>query len=149
MKRILWLPALAMALGLIASAHAADVTYPKGSHVGLVPLDGLVAAKTFPGFEDADAGVKVLVTELPAAAYIQVETQMKAVEQPADVPKPESFDTASGKSYLNHETATDGGARFERYALLVAGADLSGYVVIQIPQKASAPYSDEAIRKML
>src|SRR4029078_570795 len=54
------------------------------------------------------------------------------------------------KSYLNHETATDNGARFERYALVVAGTDLSGYVVIQVPQKAAAAtYSDEAIRKML
>jgi len=153
MKRIprhsAWLPAVATALGLIASAHAADVTYPKGSHVGLVPLDGLAAAKAFPGFEDADAGVKVLVTELPAAAYTQVETQMKAAQQPADGPKPESFDTAAGKSYLNHETATENGAKFERYALLTAGTDLSGYVVIQIPQKATATYSDEAIRKML
>lgn len=149
MKRTSWLPALATAFGLFASAHAADVTYPKGSHVGLVPLDGLVVARTFPGFEDADAGVKVLVTELPAAAYTSVETQLKAGQQQPDAPKPESFDTASGKSYLNHETATDGGAKFERYALLVGGSDLSGYVVIQVPEKAAATYSNEAIRKML
>jgi hypothetical protein len=149
MKSTPWLPALAAAFALITSAHAADLTYPKGSHVGLVPLDGLAASRTFPGFEDADAGVKVLVTELPAAAYASVEAQMNAAQQPADAPKPESFDTASGKSYLNHETATDGGAKFERYALLMAGTDLSGYVVIQVPQKAAATYSDEAIRKML
>jgi hypothetical protein len=149
MKRISWLPALATTLGLIASAHAADVTYPKGSHVGLAPLDGLVASKAFPGFEDADAGVKVLVAELPAAAYAAVETQLKSPQQPADAAKPESFDTASGKAYLNHETATDAGTKFERYALLMAGNDLSGYVVIQVPQKAAATYSDETIRKML
>jgi hypothetical protein len=149
MKRILWLLALTTSLGLIATAQAADVTYPKGSHVGIVPLDGLVASKTFPGFEDADAGVKVLVTELPAAAYTSVETQLKSPQQPADAAKPESFDTASGKSYLNHETATEAGAKVERYALLVAGIDLSGYVVVQVPQKAVATYSDDAIRKML
>lgn len=149
MKHTLWLPALATAFGIIASAHAADLIYPKGSHLGLVPLDGLAASRTFPGFEDADAGVKVLVTELPAEAFTSVEAQMKAAQPQADAPKPESFETASGKSFLNHETATDNGARFERYALLVAGTDLSGYVVIQVPQKAVETYSDAAIRKML
>lgn len=149
MKRFLLLVALTASLGLTAPVRAADPTYPKGSHVGLVPLDGLVAAKAFPGFEDVDAGIKVLVTELPAAAYTSVETQLKSPQQPADAAKPENFDTAAGKSYLNHETATEAGAKVERYALLVAGADLSGYVVVQVPQKAVATYSEDAIRKML
>jgi hypothetical protein len=154
MKRIFSFLALTIALGwitlgLIAPVRAADVVYPRGSHVGLVPLDGLKAAQNFPGFEDTDAGVKVLVTELPAAAFTTVETQLKNPQQPADAPKPESFDTAAGKSYLNHETATDGGAKVDRFALLVAGADMSGYVVVQVPEKAATTYSGDAIRKML
>jgi len=149
MKRFLLLFAMTASLGLTAPAQAADPSYPKGSHVGLVPLDGLVAAKTFPGFEDPDAGVKVLVTELPATVYTSIETQLKEPQQPPDAPKPQSFDTASGKSYINHETATEAGVKIERYALLVGGADLAGYVVVQVPQKAAAIYSDDAIRKML
>jgi hypothetical protein len=154
MKRILPFLVLSIALGpitlgLIAPVRAADVIYPKGSHVGLVPLDGLKTAQTFPGFEDTDAGVKVLVTELPAAAFTTVESQLKNAQQPADAPKPESFDTAAGKSYLNHETATESGAKVDRFALLVAGTEMSGYVVVQVPEKAAATYSDDAIRKML
>jgi hypothetical protein len=149
MKRIICLLALVTALGLAAPVRAADVVYPKGSHVGLVPLEGLRTAKSFPGFEDADAGVKVLVTELPAAAFKQVESQLSGAQQPAGAPKPESFDTAAGKSYLNHETATDAGGKVDRFALLVAGTDISGYVVVQVPEKAAATYSSDAIRKML
>jgi hypothetical protein len=148
MKRLLCLLALTTILGLTAPVRAADVVYPKGSHVGLIPLEGLKTARNFPGFEDADAGVKVLVTELPAAAFTQVENQLKSAQQPADAPKPESFDTAAGKSYLNHETATDAGGKVDRFALLVAGTELSGYVVIQVPEKAAA-YSEAAVRKML
>jgi len=148
MKRLLCLLALTTILGLTAPVRAADVIYPKGSHVGLIPLEGLKTARNFPGFEDADAGVKVLVTELPAAAFTQVENQLKSAQQPADAPKPESFDTAAGKSYLNHETATDAGGKVDRFALLVAGTELSGYVVIQVPEKAAA-YSEAAVRKML
>ena len=40
MKRAGYLIGLAAALLLLAPAHAADVIYPKGLHVGLVPLDG-------------------------------------------------------------------------------------------------------------
>ncbi len=149
MRRILPLLALTITLGLIAPAHAADVVYPKASHVGLVPLEGLKTARSFPGFEDADAGVKVLVTELPAAAFTSVETQLKSAQPGGDAPKPESFDTAAGKAYLNHETATEAGGKVDRFALLVAGTDMSGYVVIQVPEKAAATYSADAIRKML
>jgi hypothetical protein len=149
MKRLLCLLALTTTLGLTAPVRAADVVYPKGSHVGLIPLEGLKTARNFPGFEDADAGVKVLVTELPAAAFTQVDNQLKSAQQPADAPKPESFDTAAGKSYLNHETATDAGGKVDRFALVVAGTEMSGYVVIQVPEKAAATYSEAAVRKML
>jgi hypothetical protein len=149
MNRLLCLLALTTTLGLTAPVRAADVVYPKGSHVGLIPLEGLKTARNFPGFEDADAGVKVLVTELPAAAFRQVDNQLKSAQQPADAPKPESFDTAAGKSYLNHETATDAGGKVDRFALVVAGTEMSGYVVIQVPEKAAATYSEAAVRKML
>lgn len=147
MKRVLVLVALATIL--VAPARAADVVYPKGSHVGLVPLEGLSLARSFAGFEDPNAGVKVIVADLPAAAFISIDNTLKSAQPPPDGPKPEAFETSAGKSYLNHETATEGGAKFERFALLVSGTALSGYVVIQVPQQATSTYSEAAIRKML
>jgi len=150
MKRIIFcLATLTAAFGLLTPLHAADVIYPKGSHVGLIPLEKLSLAQNFPGFEDTDAGVKVLVTELPAAAFTSVDNALKTPQQPADGPKPEAFEVAGGKSYLNHETATDADGKVERYALVVAGTAMSGYVVVQVPQKSAATYSEDAIRKML
>src|SRR5438309_6717206 len=97
MKRVLVLVALATTL--VAPARAADVVYPKGSHVGLVPLEGLSLARSFSGFEDTNAGVKVVVADLPAAAFASVDSTMKSAQPPADGPKPESFETSAGKSY--------------------------------------------------
>ena len=59
-------------------ALAADPVFPPGVRVGLTPLVGLVPAKSFVGFETEDHGVKVLVTELPAAAYGEVANAFKA-----------------------------------------------------------------------
>ena len=59
-------------------ALAADAVFPPGVRVGLTPLVGLVPAKTFAGFETEDHGVKVLVTELPAAAYGEVANAFKS-----------------------------------------------------------------------
>jgi hypothetical protein len=58
-------------LVLIAAgpAQAADPVFPPGARVGLVPLVGLVRAKTFIGFETEDENVKVIVADLPPDAY--------------------------------------------------------------------------------
>ena len=44
---------------------AAEAIFPPGLRVGLTPPAGLALAKTFPGFETMDQGVKVLLAELP------------------------------------------------------------------------------------
>ena len=59
-------------------AFAADAVFPPGMRVGLTPLVGLSRAKSFVGFETEDQSVKVLITELPAAAYDEVMNAFKA-----------------------------------------------------------------------
>ncbi len=131
-------------------AFAADPTFPKGSRVGLVPIEGLSTATTFPGFEATDQRVKVVVTELPKEAFASVEAAFKADPAPANRPKLEPFELASGnKAYITRETAVDEGTNVRRFSLLVAGPAFSGYVAAQVPDNAAAAYSDEAVRKML
>jgi len=55
-------------------ALAADPVFPPGIRVGLTPLVGLAPSKTFLGFETQDHSVKVLLAELPAAAYTEAVT---------------------------------------------------------------------------
>ena len=68
MKLLRPLAVLALFLASQLPASAADAVFPPGLRLGMVPLIGLSQAKTFPGFENEDGSVKVLITELPTAA---------------------------------------------------------------------------------
>ena len=69
MKHIGRLFAVGLATAIINPAFGADPVYPPGARVGMVPLVGLAPAKAFTGFETEDHSVKVLMTELPTAAF--------------------------------------------------------------------------------
>jgi hypothetical protein len=150
MNKILSLFAAAIVLMLTAPVHAADPVYPPGSRVGLVPLDGLKqVAHTF-AFENSEAGVKVVLAELPAAAFGSIDTGLKSGQpMPPGLTRPESFDTTGGKAYFSHETAQRAGAKVEHYALIVSGETFSGYVAIEVPEKSVSAYPESDIRKML
>ena len=66
---------------------------------------GLRRRRAFVGFESADQGVKVLLTELPAAAFGEVEAAFKATPEGAGGVKPQNMETAAGKAYYTVETA--------------------------------------------
>jgi hypothetical protein len=156
-------------------AAAGEPVFPRGARVGLVPLEGLSLATTFPGFEATDKRVKVVVTELPKEAFASVEAASKSDGAKADGaksddtkadgtkaggsrtdgaapvrPKLEPFELQSGtRAYLTRETGMDEGAPVRRFSLLVGGNGFAGYVAVQVPDNAGAAYSDEAVRTML
>ncbi|PYF02162.1 hypothetical protein BJ122_11478 [Rhodopseudomonas faecalis] len=133
---------------LIAAAHAADATYPRGIRIGLAPLEGLAPAKSFVGFESADGEVKVLMTELPPAAYGEVEAAFKAQPEGVGGIKPQSLETASGKAYYTVESGKDGDTPVRRYSMIVSGGAFSGYVAVQVAEKRSAAVTDDKVREM-
>jgi hypothetical protein len=138
---------VASALAL-APARAADPVFPPGSRIGMTPLVGLVAAKTFVGFESEDQGVKVLVAELPVAAYGEVVSAFKANPAGSNGIKPESIDTAAGVAYYTAENAKDGTTSVRRYSMIMPGGTFSGYIAVQVPENASKIYTDAAVRQM-
>src|ERR1700712_3634319 len=117
MKHIRTLFAALLFSASLSAVAAADPVYPLGIRVGLTPLIGLVPAKTFVGFETEDQGVKVLLAELPAAAYGEVESAFKATPQGSGGVKPESMETAAGKAYYTIENGSDGGKIVRRYSM--------------------------------
>jgi hypothetical protein len=129
-------------------ALAADPVFPSGARLGMVPLIGLNPAKTFPGFESGDGGVKVLVTELPADAYGEVANALKANPAGTGAIKPDKIETAAGLAYFTIETAKNGAETVKRYSMIVPGQGFSGYVAVQIPENAAKIYTDEAVRQM-
>jgi hypothetical protein len=109
---------------------------------------GLVPAKTFVGFETEDGGVKVLVAELPAAAYAEVVNAFKVNPAGTGGIKPESIETAAGVAYYTIEIAKNSTATVRRYSMILQGGTFSGYIAVQVPENASKIYTDDAIRQM-
>ncbi len=108
MKPLRYLTAVAVLVAGACSAFAADPVFAPGARVGVVPLVGLVKAKTFVGFETEDQGVKVLMADLPAEAYGEVANAFKATPAAAPGIKPQSIETAAGTAYYTAENAKNG-----------------------------------------
>jgi hypothetical protein len=114
----------------------------------MVPLVGLSTAKTFPGFESEDGSVKVLITELPPAAYGEVVSAFNANPAGGNGVKPDKIETPAGLAYFTTESGKAGDTPVKRYSMIVPGAGFSGYVAVQVPEKATKIYTDEAVRQM-
>ncbi|WGS20777.1 MULTISPECIES: hypothetical protein [unclassified Bradyrhizobium] len=142
------LAAVALLIAATCSAFAADVVFPPGAHVGMKPLVGLVRAKTFVGFETEDQSVKVLIADLPAAAYGEVVSAFKANPGGSGGIKPESLETPAGLGYYTIESARDGATNVRRYSMILPGPTFSGYVAVQVPENAAKIYTDDAVRQM-
>ncbi len=65
-------------LGLCGQAHAAEPSFPAGSHIGLIPPPGMTVSSAFPGFEDRENKVAILLNQVPAEAYEQFLKAMSA-----------------------------------------------------------------------
>jgi len=148
MKPFRYLAAVAFLVAGTCSAFAADPVFAPGARVGLVPLVGLVKAKTFVGFETEDQGVKVLMADLPAEAYGEVANAFKANPGGTGGIKPESIETAAGLAYYTAESAREGTTNVRRYSMILPGPTFSGYVAVQVPENASKIYTDDAVRQM-
>jgi len=152
MTPLRYLAAVALTIAATCSAFAADPVFPPGARVGMVPLVGLVKAKSFVGFETEDQGVKVLVTDLPAEAYGEVANAFKANPAGTGGVKPETIETAAGLAYYTvesaKENAKEGAANVRRYSMILPGPAFSGYVAVQVPENASRIYTDDAVRQM-
>ena len=133
----------------MGSARAADPVFPPGARIGMTPLVGLVPAKAFTGFETEDQSVKVLIAELPAAAYGEVMNTFKNNPAITAGAKPESLETSAGTAYYTVETAKNASGAVRHYSMILSGGIFSGYVDVQVPENATKIYSDDAVRQML
>jgi hypothetical protein len=129
-------------------AQAADPVFPPGARVGLVPLVGLVRAKSFIGFETEDQGVKVIVADLPPDAYNEVVNAFKGNPGGVGGVKSESLETGAGLGYYTVENAKAGTSNVRRYSMILPGVGFSGYIAVQVPENAWKIYSDDAVRQM-
>jgi hypothetical protein len=137
-------------LTFATAASAADVVYPLGSRIGLVPMQGLVAMKSGAGFENPDNNLVVTFREMPPAAFQALDQAVKEKKQlPPAMENAQSFDTASGKAYLSRAGGPNSGPKNNRVAIIVSDGKVAGYIAVDVPEAAAKEHSDMAIRQML
>lgn len=151
---------LLLVLVACGPAQAAEVSFPAGSHIGLVPPPGMTVSTTFPGFEDRDRKAAILVSQVPSQAYEQFLKSMSAGA--IDVPgvsnaKRELLLTESGAAHLVVGDQEAEGVKFRKWLMItrrtITGRDsniaFSFVVTAQVPVEANDAYPEDVIRKAL
>lgn len=137
---------------LAAPAHAADVVYPNGSRVGLVPPPGMTASQNFAGFEDRDKRVAVVIVTLPGAAFSDIEqsTTAEALQkQGLTLETREDITHPLGKAFLviGHQEIED--QRVRKWVFVASAGEIAAFVTVQIPDDAQSTYPDAVLRNAL
>jgi hypothetical protein len=152
-----WLPPLRasaalLALAATAGSAAADAVFPPGSRLGLTPPAGLEQSQSFPGFADREKNAAILMVEMPAGAYPEIEktlTNDALKKQGFVVEKREPFPLKGGKALVLIGRQEAQGTRFRKWLLLASTSDLTALVTVQVPQAAKETYPDDTIRTAL
>jgi hypothetical protein len=128
---------------------SAETVFPPGSRIGLEPAAGFTVAKGFPGFEDTGRQAKVMLAELPPAAFAALEAAAQAkAGKGAKARRPEPIQTPAGRGFFSREPA-EGANGARRWALIAEAAGFTAYVLIEIPQDRTNAFPENEIRKML
>jgi hypothetical protein len=150
MTRFRWMLFCLLALALPAqalSARADDVVYPPGSRLGLVPAPGLHASTSFPGFEDRDNNVALMLGALPPEAYAQFERSDSAEglkKLGATLEKRETLALPNGQAIL----VIGRQDKLATWMLVAAMPDMTAMITLRIPDTAKEVYPDTALRAM-
>jgi hypothetical protein len=140
--------------GVVAAgpAVAADPLFPIGSRVGLSPPGRMEPSSGIRGFEDRDAQAKMLVIDMPGEAYSKVEQELapgtlQKQGMAEDSREPVTFAAGKGLLIVGHQQGE--GNKWRKWIFLAAVSDLTALVAVQVPEEATAVYSDAAMRTAL
>ena len=129
-------------------AAAADVIFPAGSRLGLVPPPGMVPSRTFQGFEEPGTKAAILLTTLPGDAYEQLAKSMvpeTIKKEGIEVERREAFELPAGRGFVLTGRQTIEKERYRKWLLIASADDLTALVNVQVPEQATN-YSAEAVR---
>jgi hypothetical protein len=140
------------AQAVFTPALAADVVFPPGSRIGLEPAGDLKVSQHFPGFEDVDRKVIIVIYDLPAAALPELERAAQSKLNLTITPrKQEDFSFEGGTGKLLSADSQGPDFKLNRWIFVAAqpDKDLAMLIGVDVPNAALAVYSDAVIRKML
>jgi hypothetical protein len=147
----LFLVVFALMLGA-SPVFAAEVAYPPGSRIGLVPPAGFVPSKSFFGFEDAGNNVAIMLVALPADAYAELDKTITAdtlKRQGLTLESREAVPLSIGKAFLVIGRQEVDKTKIRKWILVAASPALTALVTVQMPEAAKSAYSDDTIRAAL
>lgn len=143
---------LAVAFAAGPPAVAADVVYPRGSSVGLVPPFGMSESQTFAGFEDLGHTAALVIAEMPPEAFDQIDagfTPAALASKGIVLEKREPFALKDGRAVLFIGRQTVGTAAFRKWVLLAGNAVMTTLVTVQVPESDAQAYPDDVVRAAL
>jgi hypothetical protein len=135
-------------LAAMRAAAAAEVVFPAGSHLGLVPPAGMVPSRTFQGFQEPGTKATILLTVLPANAYEQLAKSMvpEAMKKEGiEVERRDNIELAAGKGFVLSGRQTVEKERYRKWLLIASASDLTALVNVQVPEQAGN-YSEAVVR---
>jgi hypothetical protein len=139
-------------LAFAVPAHAADPVFLPGFRIGLVPPAGMVASRTFQGFEDAGRQAMLLVTELGAETFAHVDkdfTPEVLKTGGIEVERREDMALAGLHGYLIVAHQDLAGVRVRKWALVLTRGDLTAIILAVMPEAAREAYPDAVLRTSL
>lgn len=142
----LWVAAV-LSPGSGAGAQDAKLQFIPGKPIGMTPPPGFVLSKRFSGFELAESGSSILVTEFPPQAYPQIMAGMTEaalgrqgirVRRKSEI----NIDGATGLSLSASQTA--GGRTVNKWILLLGGK--AATVMVAAQDVSGTVLNDENVR---
>ena len=143
---------LAALMACATPAIAAEVQYPVGSRIGLVPPPGLAAMTGLQGFGDMEKNVALVILPLPQQAYAELEKGMNAEmlkKEGITLEKREAFAVPLGKAFAMVGRQTVDGKIVRKWVMAATGSGMTALVTMQIPIEAANSYPDKAVRAAL
>lgn len=143
---------LAAALALLSSLAFAQPIFPPGSRIGLTPPPGMTKSDRFQGFEDRARGAVLVVTELSAQSYAEVEKDFSDEQMRAggmELIARETIETPGGPAQLIGARQMENGLAMRKWALLTRTDDMTAIVVAALPEAAKDVYTDAVLRAAL
>jgi len=146
-------PALvALTLTLAAAAHAADPVFPPASRVGLAVPAGFTPSARFLGFENQQASALIVINELPADAYADIEkgfsddAALKSRGWTVQVREPLTFKDGKG-FFVAGPQESNNQKRYES-VLAATMSGMTALISVQMIEASHATITDAMVRDM-
>lgn len=123
------------------AACTAELVFPPGSRIGLVPPDDMTLSRGLSGFRNPKSGAAILVVEMPTEAFpgLAAGFSDEALKAQGFSLKRRATPTIGGvSSILVTGEQNDNGRSVPKTVLLASEPNMTALVVGQLPQGASA-----------